>query len=205
MLVFRARSGQDRALMPLTDAQRSLIDFERAVVATPGEQDVGDPGPVRVLLEQLLPRAATRSSICPTRRRTTRSQCGACAGGGSRAGASASRVGGPTPGAGEARRAAPSGQNDPMSRQQGGNGSGDVAAGRGVRGVPRRGADRRRGGHRDRAAPDRRPQRQRPVGVREPHRRLPRPPRRRRRRPRPAQNGVTTTTAAAAASERRAA
>jgi hypothetical protein len=29
MLVFRAHSGQDRALMTLTDAQRSLIDFER--------------------------------------------------------------------------------------------------------------------------------------------------------------------------------
>jgi hypothetical protein len=29
MLVFRARTGQDRALMTLTDAQRSLIDFER--------------------------------------------------------------------------------------------------------------------------------------------------------------------------------
>ena len=29
MLVFRARNGQDHALMPLTDAQRSLIDFER--------------------------------------------------------------------------------------------------------------------------------------------------------------------------------
>jgi hypothetical protein len=29
MLVFRAHSGQDRTLMPLTDAQRSLIDFER--------------------------------------------------------------------------------------------------------------------------------------------------------------------------------
>jgi len=30
MLVFRARSGQDRALMTLTETQRSLLDFERA-------------------------------------------------------------------------------------------------------------------------------------------------------------------------------
>jgi hypothetical protein len=29
MLVFRAHSGQDRALMTLTDVQRSLLDFER--------------------------------------------------------------------------------------------------------------------------------------------------------------------------------
>jgi len=29
MLVFRARSGQDRALMTLTETQRSLLDFER--------------------------------------------------------------------------------------------------------------------------------------------------------------------------------
>jgi Protein of unknown function (DUF3263) len=30
MLVFRACSGQDRALMTLSDTQRSLLDFERA-------------------------------------------------------------------------------------------------------------------------------------------------------------------------------
>ena len=147
--------------MTLTDAQRSLLDFERDVVAAPGEQDVGDPGPLRVLVEQLLPRAATRWSIFPTRRRTTRSPCGACAAGASRAAASASRAAVPIPGAGDARRAAPSGQNDPMSRQQGGRWRRRRGPRRGVRGVPRSGADRRRGRHRHRAAPDRRPQRQR--------------------------------------------
>jgi Protein of unknown function (DUF3263) len=30
ILVFRARSGQDRALMTLTEAQRALLDFERS-------------------------------------------------------------------------------------------------------------------------------------------------------------------------------
>jgi hypothetical protein len=30
VLVFRARNGQDRTLMTLTETQRSLLDFERA-------------------------------------------------------------------------------------------------------------------------------------------------------------------------------
>ena len=57
--------------------------------------------------------------------------------------------------------AAPTGQNDRMSRQQRGGGAGEVARGAGYAAFLGAPAHRRRGRHRDRPPPDRRSQRQR--------------------------------------------
>ena len=101
MLVFRARNGQDHALMPLTEAQRSLIDFEHTGGNFPRARPPRS-GPASVSRRAATTARCTHWSIAPMRRRTTRSPCGGSAGGVSAAAVSASRAAVPTLGAGDA-------------------------------------------------------------------------------------------------------